>query len=77
MVNISSFKKFQNDDIKLILEVPDDYLKYTDLSKEQIESDFEAFASVLFDNILTKDKRNFRIIFDEETQTHDIIFPVK
>lgn len=68
---------FHNDDVKLTLEYPDDLHSFTTLSKPQVASDFEAFARVLFDNILTKDKRNFKIVYNEEDGCYEVLTPME
>ncbi len=69
--------KFHDDDIKLSLEYPTELNKYTDLTEAQIQDNFHAIAQVLFDNVLTKDKRDFLIEFNDETQSYEIFTPVE
>ncbi len=58
---------FHNDDVKLILEYPEELKNITELKQENLEERFAVFARILFDTILTKDRKEFKIVQNEET----------
>lgn len=56
-----------NDDWQLTLQHPDDISDYTGMSNDEVKYKFLALARILFDNILTKDRKRFVIEQDEKT----------
>ncbi len=71
------FRLFNADDCVLKLELPDSYLEEkTSYSEEEFQDIFNIFGRLLFNDLLTKDKRDFQIIQNEEGG-YDYIFEVK
>lgn len=69
-----SHKILHNDDICLKLEYPENSIgNYTELTEEQIKQSFEVFSRMFFDDILTKDRKEFAIEFDEESNGYQYL----
>jgi hypothetical protein len=69
------FKVFHHDDCCLSLELPKNLIDKSQLSQEDIRNEFNIFARILFDNVLNKDRKEFQIIFNEETNTWEYMIP--
>ena len=68
---------FHDDDCKLIFEHPKDLTKYTGLTPDQVRARFVIFGRILFDSLLEKDKKEFFIEKDAETDEWQYFFPKK
>lgn len=62
------------DDVKLGISYPEDLSRFTDLSEEEFTNTFEIFGRILFDNLLTKDRKDFEIMWIEEENKWAYIF---
>lgn len=58
---------FHHDDAKLTLEYPEDLAKVSSLTEDEIQSRFDIFGRILFDTLLDKERKEFKIIQDERT----------
>lgn len=59
-------KLYHNDDIVLSFQYPEDISPYTDLSTAEIEERVEIFGRMFLDDIISKERKEFKIEFDEE-----------
>ncbi len=66
---------FHNDDVKLTLEYPEDLTNTTDLSEKVMRERYLVFARILFDTLMTKEKKDFKISYDEETKEWVYLLP--
>lgn len=67
-------KMLHCDDVLIKLEYPDDLSKFTTLSEDEFRNTFEIFGRVLFDNLLSKDRKDFQIQWSEEENRWAYIF---
>ncbi len=65
-------KVFHNDDLKLVLEHPENTEEYFGLTLDEFTSQVEIFSRILFEHIATKDARkNLKIIKNDESGLYE------
>lgn len=68
---------FHNDDIKLVLEYPADTQKFSSLGPDEFAGQVEIFSRILFNSIANKDRKEYRIIMNDETGLYEYFIPTK
>ncbi len=67
-------KSLHSDELLLKLEYPEDLTNFTDLNDEEFTNTFEIFSRILFDNLMTKERKSFEIIYNEDEKRWQYIF---
>lgn len=73
-MRIYEIKSLHNDNCVLKLEYPEKLDEFTHLNDEQFTNTFEIFARILFDNLMTKDRKEFQIIYSEDKDKWEYYF---